>query len=132
MTIVRHDADLFSLSMRSDRAAVFVRLAGDVDLNSVPAMADAVGHLSRRAPDLVYIDLAEVSFACSTLINFVAQVVGALPSTSTVVLCRPRPATVALIRLFSIQAIAELRDDLPGGWPHCWTTDPMAGGATVD
>lgn len=113
---IRHDSEFFSLSLCSDRTATYLRLDGEVDLGSEPALGDACAHLHRQAPDVVFIDLAGVSFACSTLINFFARVVDALPRTSALVLCRPRPMTSRLIHLTAIHTIADLRDDLPPGW----------------
>lgn len=113
---IRHDSEFFSLSLCSDRTATYLRLDGEVDLGSEPALGDACAHLHRQAPDVVFIDLAGVSFACSTLINFFARVVDALPRTSALVLCRPTPVTSRLIHLTAIHTIADLRDDLPPGW----------------
>lgn len=112
----RHDSEFFSLSLCSDRTAVYLRLDGEVDLDSEPALGDVIAHLHRQAPAVVFIDLAGVSFACSTLINFFARVVNALPRTSALVLCRPSPVTSRLIQLTAIHTVADLRDDLPRGW----------------
>jgi anti-anti-sigma factor len=116
MATFRHDSEFFSLSLCSDRTAMYLRLDGEVDFDSEPALDDATTHLHRQAPDVVFIDLAGVSFACATLINFFARVVNALPRTSALVLCRPSPVTSRLIQLAAIHTVADLRDDLPQGW----------------
>jgi anti-anti-sigma factor len=111
-----HDSEFFSVSLRSERAAVYLRIDGEVDHVSEPALGGATSHLHRQAPDIVFIDLAGVSFACSTLINFFARVVNALPRTSTLVLCRPTLRTSRLIQLTAIHTVAHVRDDLPPEW----------------
>lgn len=115
--ILRHDSEFFSLSLCLDRAATYLRLDGEVDLASEAALGDATALLHHQAPDVVFIDLAGVSFACSTLINFLARVVNALPHPSALVLCRPTPVTSRLIQLTAVHTVADLRDDLPPGWP---------------
>ena len=60
----------------------WIRLVGDVDMGGEPALADAVNQLFRSEPDVVVVDLTSVTFVCSTLANFVADVHAAVPDAS--------------------------------------------------
>jgi anti-anti-sigma factor len=103
--------------LHTDRDAVYVSLAGEVDMASERALDEIIARASRRRPDTVFVDLADVSFASCALLNFCARLVTALPTTSTLVLCRPTPYLHRLIIMTSIWEIADLRDCLPPAWP---------------
>jgi anti-anti-sigma factor len=118
--VVRTPLGTFSLTCRPDRDAVYLSMAGEVDIDSEPALDDFIARASRQRPGTVLVDLAEVSFASCTLLNFCARLVRALPTTSRLALCRPTPYLRRLIMMTSIWEIADLVDHLPPGW----TDDP--------
>jgi anti-anti-sigma factor len=88
-----------------------VRLAGDIDLASDAVLSKTVDWLTARTPVSVVLDLADVTFACSALPNFVVQLYRAVPSATEMVLWRARPATGLVLRLTDIATIATIRDD---------------------
>ncbi|GIF53670.1 hypothetical protein DFJ67_7122 [Asanoa ferruginea] len=46
MAILRHDLEFFSLCLDTDGVEAFLRLDGDIDVDCVEALNDAVGHLT--------------------------------------------------------------------------------------
>jgi hypothetical protein len=69
-----------------DNSTLRVCISGAVDPVAMPVLADAVDQIRTIAPDTVVIDVAAVTFACSTLANFVAHVAGAAPQASLAVM----------------------------------------------
>lgn len=92
---------------------VCVHLAGDLDLAAEPALDDAVARIAALAPRTVVVDLAAVTFACTTLANFIVALYHALPGGTPLLLCRPPPLTRRVLELASMEMIATVRDDLP-------------------
>jgi hypothetical protein len=68
-----------------DHGTVRVYVSGVVDPVATPVLADAVDQIRTIAPDTVVIDVAAVTFACSTLANFVTHVGRAAPQASLAV-----------------------------------------------
>ena len=101
-----------------DGPTALVCLAGEIDLDAGPALWGVADHLSAIAPTEVVVDLADVSFACSTLPNFLARVHLTLPRSSALVVCHPPTNTQRLLLATDMGRIATLRDDLPasGSW----------------
>ena len=125
MTIFRFDTEHFSMSLRAEDGVAYLRLIGEIDGDCEQVLTYTAADLRRLAPQRVFMDLAEVSFAGATLVNFVVRVVQAVPPTCATVLCRPTRQTVRLLRLTSTDSIAALCDHLPDAWiePHTITDD---------
>ncbi|MFI6258429.1 STAS domain-containing protein [Micromonospora zamorensis] len=100
-----------------DAPTVLVHLAGEIDLAANSALTDVVDHLSAIAPTEVVVDLVGVSFACSTLPNFLARVHLGLPNRPALVVCRPTAKIRRLFDLTGMGQIATLRDSLPTSGP---------------
>jgi anti-anti-sigma factor len=101
---------------RPGNAFSCVRVTGDIDIIAEPGLADAAEQLRAAAPCAVLIDLAGVTFACSTLANFVVRVHNAIPDSASLVLCRPTPQTRHLLDLTDLHLIATFCDHLPPQW----------------
>jgi anti-anti-sigma regulatory factor len=110
--------------MRVENAVACLRLIGEIDWDCEPALTQAAADLRRLAPQRLFVDLAEVSFAGATLVNFVVRVVLDLPPTSATVLCRPTQQTSRLLRMTSIESIASSCDQLPDAWLEVQTSAP--------
>ncbi|QDY06309.1 STAS domain-containing protein [Micromonospora sp. HM134] len=95
------------------RLPALVCLAGEIDMEADPALSGVVARLSATAPTEVVVDLAEVTFASSTLLNFLARAHLALAADSTLVVCRPGESTLRLLRATNMEDIVTLRADLP-------------------
>ncbi|RKN41040.1 STAS domain-containing protein [Micromonospora endolithica] len=103
------------------RPAAMVCLAGEIDMDADPALSGVADRLSAVAPSEVVVDLADVTFASSTLLNFLARVHVALAADTALVVCRPRRHTRRLLEMTSVGNLVTVRGDLPpsGYWmPH--------------
>jgi anti-anti-sigma factor len=117
----------------SDSPSVWVRLVGDVDMVGESALAEAIDRLDRPALRLVVIDLAAVTFACSTLANFLAALHQAHPGAA-LVLHRASPMVRRIVRVTGVDRFVVMSGDPvsaaespPGGLEHL----PPAGVAAV-
>ncbi|MGN9807732.1 STAS domain-containing protein [Micromonospora sp. BQ11] len=98
-----------------------VFLAGEIDMHADPALSGVVERLSAVAPSEVVVDLADVTFASSTLLNFLTRAHVALPAGAALVVCRPRHHTRRLLEMTNVGKLVTMRGDLPpsGYWmPH--------------
>jgi anti-anti-sigma factor len=111
------DPPILELSLRFADAAAFLRLDGEIDSAARPILAGVAIALHDQAPATIFVDLGGVSFAGTALITFLDRLTAELPGGSTVVLCRPAPATACLIQLTHIDTVVEVDDDLPAAWP---------------
>ena len=89
-----------------------VHISGEVDMAAEDHLARVMTHLYIRRYCTVYIDLAAVTFAGTTLLTFIASVYAIGGERTSVVLCRPRPVIRRLIELAGLDAIATICDDL--------------------
>jgi anti-anti-sigma factor len=104
------------MAVTADQYAVCVRLAGDIDLAAEPDLARLADNLARTRCCVVHIDLHPVTFAGSTLINFLFRLAYRLPGHTSMTLCRPGAMTRQLIELTSVNEVALVRADLPADW----------------
>jgi len=123
MTIFRFDSEHFSLLLRAEDGVACLRLIGEIDLDCEQVLTHTGAELGRLAPQRVLVDLAEVSFAGATLVNFLVRIVRAAPPTRSTVLCRPTRQTVRLLRITSTDSIAARSDHLPDAWLERHTTE---------
>ncbi|MEU4788828.1 STAS domain-containing protein [Micromonospora tulbaghiae] len=98
--------------------AALVCLAGEIDMDADPALSGVVDRLSAVAPSEVVVDLADVTFASSTLLNFLARARVALRADTALVVCRPRHHTRRLLEMTNVGQLVTMRGDLPpsGYW----------------
>ena len=101
-----------SMAVTADQYAVCVRMAGDVDLAAEPDLARLAEDLAATRCSHVHIDLQPITFAGSTLINFLFR----LARHTSVTLCRPGTITRQLIELTGLNELATVRADLPADW----------------
>ncbi|MET8152487.1 hypothetical protein ACIBSW_22660 [Actinoplanes sp. NPDC049668] len=94
-----------------------VCLTGDIDLAASAVLSATIDWLTALAPVSVLVDLADVTFACSTLPNFVVRIRRAVPDGTELVLWRARPATGWVLRVTDMATIATLRGE--AARPHC-------------
>ena len=88
-----------------------IRLVGDMDLGDKPALADAVELLLGSEPEVVVFDLSAVTFVCSTLANFVADVHTAVPDAS-LILCNPSPMARRVLAITGLDTLVTMPDDV--------------------
>ncbi|GIF63102.1 hypothetical protein Ais01nite_11370 [Asanoa ishikariensis] len=127
MTTFRHDTEFFSLSLRTEHDVACLRLTGEIDEDCAAVLTDTAADLHRLAPPRLFVDLAEVSFAGATFVNFLVRLVHGVPRDCVTLLCRATPQTVRLLCLTSTDSIAARSDRLPDAWldPHERVLDPV-------
>lgn len=115
-----------AVSVRASDATAYVRLAGEVDFADTIALAGAADQLHAAAPSTVVLDLAAVTFADSTLVNFVVRIYNRMPNGARLLLCRPTPLTRRILAVTSIDTIAVRCENLPPQWDGQFPS-PMPG-----
>jgi anti-anti-sigma regulatory factor len=105
-----------TMAFSADRHAVCVFISGDIDMAGEPDLAILSGQLAATECASVYIDLAGITFAGSTLVNFVFRLTGQLPEHIPVILCRPRAFIRQILERTAMDQLAAVRGDLPPGW----------------
>jgi anti-anti-sigma factor len=90
-----------------------VRLTGDIDMSADDALHATVARIVSAPRSAVYVDLAAVGFAGSTLVNFLARLIDTMPMDRPVLLCRPSHATRRLIDLCALDTVATISNVLP-------------------
>lgn len=105
----------FAVTVRvgADGPVMVVCLAGEIDAAAAATLTEAADHLSSVATADIVVDLSEVTFACSTLPNFLDRVHRDLPTGSELTVCRPTPNTRWVLQATGMDRIAALRSDLP-------------------
>ncbi|MEU4626200.1 STAS domain-containing protein [Actinoplanes sp. NPDC023801] len=93
--------------------SALVRVGGDIDMTVSAELSAIADRLATKAPACVVIDLAGITFACSALPNFLAQLRHRLPAASTILLCRPTAGTRQVLLMTGMDQIATLSPDLP-------------------
>lgn len=116
------------VAVTADQHAVCVRLAGDIDLAAEPDLAKLSDILATTRCAVVHIDLHMVTFAGSTLINFLFRLADTLPGHTSMTVCRPDAMTCELLELTGVDAVALVRADLPADWaaPPAAVNRPVA------
>lgn len=94
-----------------------VWLAGEIDMASTAVLSQTVDWLTALAPVSVLVDLAELTFACSTLSNFVVLLRHAVPAGAELILWRARPQTEWVLRATGMADIATIRAE-PSAVPN--------------
>lgn len=100
-----------SVKFRSPRRADLV-LSGDVDMVARPLLAHAVDRVAAAAPDTTVVDLAAVTFAGATLLNFLASLRLCVPAGSVLVACDPTPTVSYVLTRTDGSKIATIRNGM--------------------
>lgn len=106
-----HGLTITIRTLPGDGRRAYVCLAGEIDRDSHAILSRTVDWLTTTAPAGVLVDLAPLTFACSTLPNFIARVRHAVPGDAELVLWRPRPETEWVLRATDMPAIATIRSE---------------------
>ena len=93
-----HSSAIVTIVVRPDSPSAWIRLVGEIDPAAVPALADAIDRLNGRSLRSVVIDLTAVTFACSTLANFLAELHRAHPETD-LALHHPSPLVLVILAI---------------------------------
>ena len=93
--------------------SALIYLAGDIDLTAVLALDTAVSRVGTAGRMHVVVDVEQVTFACSTLANFLVQVRNALNHEATVTVSRSTPATLRVLQALGMTEIVTVTDRFP-------------------
>lgn len=108
-----HDGFTITVLAPPRGPSALVCLSGEIDMAASVALSHAANRLSTVAPAIVIVDLANVTFACSTLPNFVVHLHQCLPVSSTLLLCRPITSIRQLLQMTGMGEISVVRAHLP-------------------
>jgi anti-anti-sigma regulatory factor len=92
--------------------SVWIRLAGELDMAAEPALIEASDRLRALTLRLIVIDLTAVTFACSTLVNFLCALYRVHPGAE-LVLHRPSPLEVAMVTMAELDGIVAVTATRP-------------------
>ncbi|MFC6022838.1 STAS domain-containing protein [Plantactinospora solaniradicis] len=106
-----HGLTLTARTLPGGDRRTYLCLAGEIDIASSAVLSKAVDWLTALGPVIVLVDLAELTFACSTLSNFVVRVRQSMPDDAELILWRARPATEWMLRVTDMATIATIRDE---------------------
>jgi anti-anti-sigma factor len=106
----------------------FVRLAGDIDLAGEAELDEVSHQLAESLVGRIYVDLAAVTFAGSTLLNFVFDLAVRSPGQPAVILCQPASLLSRIFELTGLNKIASVRAEPGADWD---ALDPSLTGLTA-
>jgi anti-anti-sigma factor len=106
-----HGFAVVARALPGDPPAVRVSLAGEIDIAASVVLSKAIDWLTALTPGSVLVDLTELTFACSTLANFVAQVRRSMPAGAELILWHARPTAGWVLRVTGMAAIATFIDE---------------------
>ena len=98
-------------TLPGDGRCADVGLAGEIDRDSSAILSQTLDWLTTMAPVRVRVDLAALTFACSTLTNFIARIRHAVPGNTELILWRPSLETAWVLRATDMAAIATIHGE---------------------
>jgi anti-anti-sigma factor len=111
-----------SITRLPDSSVDYVQIVGEVDLADCPALGLAARQLIEADARVIYVDLGDVTFMGSTLVQFLVHVGNANSGVRRpLVLCRPTPMARRVIHMTRLEQLASVRPDLP---PPCQNIAP--------
>jgi anti-anti-sigma factor len=96
--------------------AVHVHISGDVDLLGEADLASAALRLAATRYRSVYVDLTGITFAGTSLVNFLFTVSVRIRVGVSMSLCGPTPVVRRIIELTCLDQVAPVHDGLPAYW----------------
>jgi anti-anti-sigma factor len=111
-----------TITRLSDSSGDYVQIVGEVDVADRPTLGLAARQLIEADARVVYVDLGDVTFMGSTLVEFLVHVGNANGDVRrSLVLCRPTPMARKVIHITGLDQLASVRPDLP---PPCLDIAP--------
>jgi anti-anti-sigma regulatory factor len=104
------DERTITVWLSPDASVAQVRIVGAIDLAAEAALTEAAEQLRVAASRTVLVDVAGVTFACSTLINFLARVHNGMPQEAHLVIRKATPLTRRLLALARFESIIVMDD----------------------
>lgn len=89
-TLALGDAPALTIGERWDAGVAIATVCGDIDIDTVSTLSEHLGHLARKNPQRLVIDLAGVSFIDSSGLGGFVRVRKALPPGCPLVIRSPQ------------------------------------------
>jgi anti-anti-sigma regulatory factor len=90
-----------------------IRLAGEIGVTANSELAAILDQLTEPPLRSVYVDVAAVTVADSTLANFCVLLRACVPAGAVVSVCRPGPMIRMILRTTGVDQVVIIRDDMP-------------------
>ena len=118
MTIHAREGVSLSITRPPGSTVDYVQIRGDVDLADSPALGLAARALIDADASLLYVDLGTTTLMSSPLVAFLVHISGRHGRPHRpMVLCRPTPTALKVIKMTGLDLVASIRQDLPPLWP---------------
>jgi anti-anti-sigma regulatory factor len=118
MSISTARPTVISMSAHEERHNAYVCIGGDVDLNAESQLTVLRQTLTKSGYAKIYVDLAAITFAGTTLLHFIEDLSRLLPANATVVLCRPNALLRQLLEFIDLDGMVSQQARLPDTWKH--------------
>jgi anti-anti-sigma factor len=103
-----------------------VQILGDVDLPNARELGGSASQLIDHEASIIYIDLGGVRFIGSTLISSLTDACNNGDTRRPMVLRRPTPMALRVIRITGLDQLASVHSELPPQWPYSQGLDHPA------
>lgn len=100
---------------RASAGVLCVRVCGDVDYSDTWELSVATPRIRETGAHTVYLDVGEVTFFGSTIVNFLVHLLTVGPA-SRVIVCRPTSMARRVVGSLSLPEEISMRADLPPEW----------------
>ncbi|MGZ4572945.1 MAG: STAS domain-containing protein [Blastococcus sp.] len=125
MTIHAREGVSLSITRPPGSTVDYVQIRGNVDLADSPALGLAARALIDADASLLYVDLGSTTLMSSPLVAFLVHISGRPGRPHRpMVLCRPTPMALRIIKMTGLDLVASIRQDLPPLWPEPGPAEP--------
>lgn len=104
MALAFQTPPIVKIVARPHIACVWLRLAGELDMATEPALIEASDWLRASTLRLIVIDLTDVTFVCSTFANFLCALHRAHPGAE-LVLHHPSPLATVMVTAADLDGV---------------------------
>jgi anti-anti-sigma factor len=104
-TLALGDAPALTIGERWDTGVAIATVCGDIDITTVSTLSEHLGHLARKNPQRLVIDLAGVSFIDSSGLGGFVRIRKALPADCPVVIRSPQRRVRKLFKITGLDSV---------------------------
>ncbi len=98
-------APALTIGERWDAGVATATVRGEIDISTVSTLSEHLGHLARKNPQRLVIDLAGVSFIDSSGLGGFVRIRKALPSDCPVVIRSPQRRVRQLFKITGLDSV---------------------------
>lgn len=104
-TLASEQAPALSICERWDAGVAIAAVRGEIDIDTVAALSEHLGHLARKNPQRLIMDLAGVSFIDSSSLAGFVRIRKALPPDCPVVIRSPQRRVRQLSKITGLDSV---------------------------